>query len=192
MEYRRGQIVGYVALPKLVDTSEPERWRVINIVPQREFTVAKRLAKSGIRCYVPREKQTRIIRGRKIDMVAPVFPRIGFVAEDDAPSIAMLREITNGISSFVQFGDWIAVADGRVMERVRQLEAYFALRISERKRAARRDWSVGEHVRVISGPFASFCARFEQLDSKGRVRILLSLFGREFSAEFDEEQIEPI
>ncbi|MGB9798214.1 MAG: transcription termination/antitermination protein NusG, partial [bacterium] len=51
--------------------------------------------------------------------------------------------------------------------------------------------SKGESVRVISGPFFEMTGRVEEVNAeKGKVRVLLNIFGRETPVELDFSQIE--
>jgi transcriptional antiterminator NusG len=49
----------------------------------------------------------------------------------------------------------------------------------------------GQTVRIIDGPFVDFVGTVEELDlDKGKVRVLLSLFGRETPVELDFLQVQ--
>jgi transcriptional antiterminator NusG len=51
----------------------------------------------------------------------------------------------------------------------------------------------GESVRVTSGPFMDFIGKVDQINpDKGKVTVLLSLFGRETPAELDLLSVEKI
>jgi transcriptional antiterminator NusG len=54
-------------------------------------------------------------------------------------------------------------------------------------------FSIGEAVRVTDGPFADFLGSIENIDEeKGKVRVLVSIFGRETPVELDFLQIKKI
>jgi transcriptional antiterminator NusG len=49
----------------------------------------------------------------------------------------------------------------------------------------------GESVRVIDGPFTDFVGIVDEINTaKGKVKVLLTLFGRETSVELDFLQVE--
>lgn len=54
------------------------------------------------------------------------------------------------------------------------------------------NFSEGDSVRVIEGPFASFIGTVETVTDKGRVRVQVSIFGRPTPVELDFSQIEKV
>jgi transcriptional antiterminator NusG len=58
---------------------------------------------------------------------------------------------------------------------------------------ARPTWQKGEVVRVTSGPFAEFTGTIEEVNAdKEKVKVLISIFGRDTPVELDFNQIERI
>ena len=54
------------------------------------------------------------------------------------------------------------------------------------------NYSQGETVRVIEGPFASFIGTVEAVNDKGKVRVNVSIFGRPTPVELDHTQVEKV
>lgn len=55
------------------------------------------------------------------------------------------------------------------------------------------DYAVGDTVKIISGPLESFTGVVEDINiEKERVKVLVSMFGREIAAELEYEQIQKI
>jgi transcriptional antiterminator NusG len=53
--------------------------------------------------------------------------------------------------------------------------------------------SIGEAVKIIDGPFADFLGTVETVDeARGKVKVLVSIFGRETPVELDFLQVSKI
>ena len=54
-------------------------------------------------------------------------------------------------------------------------------------------YKVGDHVRIMDGPLASFTGVVEAVEpEKNRVSVMVSMFGRETPVELELDQIEPV
>ena len=53
------------------------------------------------------------------------------------------------------------------------------------------DLTIGQKVRILSGPFAETLCRLVHLDDKGRVRVLLEFMGTQVSARIDRSCVAP-
>lgn len=206
MPLRIGELVDFVQISKPIERPEPKRWRLALVVPQKEFAICRRFNENSVRAYVPREiklrRSLRVDRSGKNIMIpisAPIFPRIVFVAEDDAQCLDRLREISQGVSSFVTFGldsrgmPNIATANVEAMAKIREIERFFSTPASKRKDSLK--FRRNQDVRATGGPLCGFSGRIthiERLDSKGRVKVLFALLGRSVEVEIHETQIEPI
>ena len=52
-------------------------------------------------------------------------------------------------------------------------------------------FAVNDSVRVTDGPFLDFIAQVDEINiEKGKVRVLISMFGRETPVELDFDQVE--
>ncbi len=53
------------------------------------------------------------------------------------------------------------------------------------------NYHVGDHVKIVDGPLASFTGTVEEIEpEKDRVSVMVSMFGRETSVELELDQIE--
>ena len=55
------------------------------------------------------------------------------------------------------------------------------------------NYDVGDNVRINDGPLTSFIGVVDQLEVvKNRVRVIVSMFGRETPVELELDQVEPV
>ena len=187
MGYYKGQIVGYVDVNQLrgpIETPMPQKWYVLMTFPNKEAKVMRTFKDRNISAYHPVIRKARIIRGRRNDITAPLFATLIFnyfpYLPQCAPPIKLAQETWQ--SRYVR-KDENRVPD---MVGIRQLEAVGNIPVARRRRLCR----IGQLVRVVGGPFASFNGMIERLDSQGRLTVLLDIFSRLTPVELDEGQIE--
>ena len=90
---------------------------------------------------------------------------------------------TPGITGFVGAGTKPSPLSEQEIANITQFIANPAPRFKTR-------FSVGEAVRITDGPFAEFLGSISEIDEeKGRVKVLVSIFGRETPVELDFLQI---
>jgi len=54
-------------------------------------------------------------------------------------------------------------------------------------------FSVGEHVRIIDGPFSAFTGVVDEVNNeRGKVKVMVSIFGRATPVELDFLQVQPV
>ena len=131
---------------------------------------------------VPMEEQIEIKDGKKKATLKKVFPGyvlIKMVMSDD--SWYVVRN-TRGVTGFVGPGSKpVPLSDDEVrMMGVEQFETVV-------------DYEVGDSVRVIDGPLESFIGTIEEISvDKKKVRVIVSMFGRETPVELDFVQIQKL
>jgi len=138
------------------------------------------------RVVVPTEEEVEIRDGQRRTVRKRVFPGYIFVQmvmDDD--SWYVVRN-TPAVTGFVGSGARpTPISDEEVEKILRRMEAEQPrIRVSFRE---------GETVRITQGPFADFMAVVDALyPEQGKVRLLVSFFGRETPVEMDFLQVESI
>ncbi|HHV61958.1 MAG TPA: transcription termination/antitermination protein NusG [Firmicutes bacterium] len=138
------------------------------------------------RVLVPTEEEYEIKDGKKKISKKKVFPGyvlVEMIMEDD--SWYVVRN-TPGVTGFVGSGSKpIPLQDKEVRLILKQMGVEEA--------RPKVDFSVGEAVKVVSGPFQHFSGIIEEVHpDKAKLRVLVSMFGRETPVELDFAQVEKI
>ena len=138
------------------------------------------------RVVVPTEDEVEIRDGQRRTHKRRVFP--GYILVEmvmDDESWYVVRN-TPGVTGFVGSGlRPVPLSDDEVSKILARMEA-------EQPRV-KVNVRVGETVRIVEGPFADFMALVDELyPEQGKVRVLVSFFGRETPVEMDFLQIEKI
>lgn len=178
-----------------LDSGIDKHWYVIQTYSGYENKVKanleRRVASMGMedkifRVFVPTEEEIEFKDGKKKITKKKVFPGyvlVEMVMSDD--SWYVVRN-TPGVTGFVGSGSKpIPLEPDEVRAILKQLG------FDEAK--PKVAFSVGDVVRVISGPFENFDGRIEEVNvERGKLRVSISMFGRETPVELDFEQVEKI
>lgn len=147
------------------------RWYAVYTQPYRETRAESQLAAQGFHAFLPRYRKT-IRHARKLRTVsAPFFPRYLFVALDLERDAWRSVNGTFGVTSLVM-GERFPrpVPRGIVENLMAAADAQEHLQLGD-------NLQVGDHVRLLSGPFANLMGELARCDGAGRVRVLLQLMG---------------
>ena len=172
-----------------------KKWYVIHTYAGYENKVKTNLEKriesmhmedKIFRILVPVEDEVEIKNGKRKITKKKVFPGyvlVEMIMTDD--SWYVVRN-TTGVTGFVGTGAKpVPLHDSEVHALLRQMG------VEEPK--AKIDFKLGESVRVIAGPFENFLGTIEEIHGdKGKVKVLVSMFGRETPVELEFIQIQKI
>ncbi|QNO14804.1 transcription termination/antitermination protein NusG [Alkalicella caledoniensis] len=135
---------------------------------------------------VPMEEETETKAGKKKTSLKKVFPGyvlVEMLMSDD--SWYVVRN-TPGVTGFVGSGTKpIPLEEGEVRHIMKKMG------VEEPK--IKVDFVVGQHIKVISGPFADFSGVIEEINAdKQRLKVLVSMFGRETPMDLEFTQVEKL
>lgn len=140
---------------------------------------------------VPTEKVTEVRRGKKVTSDRKFFP--GYVLAKLAMNddVYHLVKNTPKVTGFLgSSGKPQPISDA---EAARILNTKDEAAAAEPKARISVDYEIGDNVKVLDGPFASFNGLVEELDfEKGRVKVSVSIFGRATPVELEFEQVERV
>ncbi len=145
------------------------------------------------RVVIPTEEEIEIREGQRRTVAKKIFPGYVLVQmielkEDDVESSRAWFVVRNtpGVTGFVGSGNRPVPLEPREVKRILR-----QMRLEEPR--VRVGFSVGQSVRIIDGPFQDFVGQVDEINvEKGKVRVLVSFFGRETPVELDFLQVERI
>lgn len=165
----------------VVHTTSGHEARVTETLRQRVETM--NLETNVFEVLIPTQDRVVIKTGKKQTVKEKIFPGYLLIKMvlDDATWLAV--RTTPGITGFVGAGTKPTPLSEQEIQNIEQFIASPAPRFKTR-------FSVGEAVRITDGPFSEFLGSISEIDEeKGRVKVLVSIFGRETPVELDFLQI---
>ncbi|OEF97952.1 transcription termination/antitermination protein NusG [Desulfuribacillus alkaliarsenatis] len=141
------------------------------------------------RVLVPMEEETETKNGKKKVVMKKVFPGyvlVEMVMTDD--SWYVVRN-TPGVTGFVGSSGSGSKPTPLQPDEVKRLLKKMGVEVAK----INIDFKVKESVRVTEGPFADFIGSVEEIHhEKAKLKVLVSMFGRETPVELDYTQVEKI
>ena len=138
---------------------------------------------------VPTETVTEARRGKKIAVERKFMPGYVLAKLDMNDQVYHLVKNTPKVTGFLgSSGKPQAISEA---EAARMLHTKEVAAANAPKQKIKVDYEIGDAVKVLDGPFASFNGTVEELDfDKAKVKVSVSIFGRATPVELDFEQVE--
>jgi len=172
-----------------------KRWYVIHTYSGYEEAVAKnlkqRIESLGMEdkifnVIVPKEKKIKIRNGkRKVveEKIYPGYVLVEMIVTDD--SWYVVRN-TPRVTGFVGASTTPIPISGKELESLLK-------RIKQEEPEYKIDVKPGDLVRIIDGPFKDFDGKVSEIDEKrGKIKVLVNMFGRDTPVELDSLQIKKL
>lgn len=135
---------------------------------------------------VPKEKKIKIKNGKRTVIEEKIFPGyilVEMIVTDD--SWYVVRNTPN-VTGFVGSGTTPTPIDAKEMEGLMK-------RVSAAEPQHKIDVEVNDVVRIIDGPFKNFEGRVSAVDDeRGKIKVMVTMFGRETPVELDALQAKKI
>lgn len=175
--------------PKIPDNA---KWYVVHTYSGHENKVAAAIKqrveamKVADRVYevlVPTRDTVTVRRGKKEELKEKIFPGyvlVRLVLDDDS---WLVVRTTPGVTAFVGVGNRPTPLSQKEVETI--------LRFSQTSGPTfKTNFSIGEAVKITDGPFTDFLGTVESIDdARGKLKVLVSIFGRETPVELDFLQV---
>lgn len=136
---------------------------------------------------VPKEKKIRIKNGKRKEVEEKIYPGyvlVEMIVTDD--SWYVVRN-TPQVTGFIGAG---TVPIPVSAEEIKELQKRMA---GAGESKYKIEFSVGDPVKIVDGPFKDFDGKVSAVDEeRGKVKVLISMFGRETAVELDSLQIKKL
>lgn len=135
---------------------------------------------------VPKEKQIEIKNGKRKIVEKKIFQGYVLVEMKMTEDAWYIIRNTPGVTGFVGSGTEPTPVSEDEMAKIKK-----RMGVSEPKH--RIDFSVGEVVSIVDGPFKGFDGAINEIDTqKGKIKVLVSMFGRDTPVELDALQVKKV
>jgi transcriptional antiterminator NusG len=171
------------------------KWYIVHAYSNFEKKVAdsillaakeKGLEEAFEEVLVPTEEVVEVRRGRKVNTERRFFPGYVLVKMHMTDQTYHLVNDTPKVTGFLGSGKKPLPVSQKEVDRIMGVMEEGA----ERPRPT-ISFEIGENIRVIDGPFASFSGLVEEVDEENaRLKVTVSIFGRATPVELEYAQVE--
>jgi transcriptional antiterminator NusG len=137
-------------------------------------------------CIVPKEKQIQIKNGKRKVVDAKIFQGYVLVEMKLTDETWYIIRNTPGVTGFVGADTTPTPVSESEMRKIKK-----RMGVEEPKHQI--DLSEGEVVSIVDGPFKGFDGSVAEIDAvKGKIKVMVSMFGRDTSVELDALQVKKV
>lgn len=175
------------------DSDDQRCWYIIQCYSGHEYKVRSRVEalifseafkEKIFRVLVPEEEVVEIKNNKRVERVIKIFP--GYIFVQMLPEEAVCFEIRRlpGVSKFV--GSKTAptpVTEEDILKVLRK--------VGDKTKKIDVDFEISEIIKVIGGPFRGYTGPIKEINGeRGKLKAMISIFGRETPVELDFDQVE--
>ncbi|HSW88170.1 MAG TPA: transcription termination/antitermination protein NusG [Candidatus Saccharimonadales bacterium] len=177
---------------EIANAAKNAKWYIVHTYSGHENKVAKTLRQRAetmgydakiAEIIVPTRDTIKVSQGKKESVKEKIFPGYVLVKMELTDETWLLVRTTQGVTAFIGASNKptpISEKEVEAIQKFMQLE----------QPTYKASFSVGEAVKIVDGPFADFLGTVESIDeTKGKIRVLVSIFGRETPVELDFLQV---
>lgn len=180
---------------KVHPNSKQAKWYIVHTYAGHENKVATSLKQRAqtmgfddriFDIIVPTRNTIKVSGGKKESVKEKIFPGyvlIRMVLDDES---WILVRTTQGVTAFIGAGNKPTPISEKEVEAIQKF-------MVQEEPLYKTAFSVGEAVKIIDGPFSDFLGTIDNIDeARGKLRVLVSIFGRETPVELDFLQVQKI
>lgn len=172
------------------------KWYVVHTYSGHENKVKQSIEKAvelqGLGTFfgqvlIPMEEVTEMKKGKKVRVNRKFFPSYILVHLELTEEMMHLVNNIPGVTRFVGTGNKPAPVTEKEVDRILKRRD-----TTKQEREIREiPFHVGEHVKVTDGPFSDFNGVIDEINpERGKLKVMVGIFGRETPVELDFLQVE--
>lgn len=168
------------------------RWYVVHTYSGHEAKIAQTLVQRAVtmkleskilEILIPTQDKIMIKQGKKSTVKEQLFPgymMIKLILDDES---WLAVRTTQGITGFVGVGNKPTPLPPNEVASIQKFAKQAAPKFKSQ-------FTVGEAVKITDGPFTDFLGQVDNIDdARGKITVLVSIFGRETPVELDFLQV---
>lgn len=189
-----------VMSPNVVVISEQKndkaKWYIVHVYSGHENKVSEALRQRTqtlnlegqiLQTLIPTQERIQIKRGQRKTINEKIFPGYMLINMEMTDQSWLAVRTTQGVTGFVGTGGNKPLPLSK--SEVEAIQKY----VSQTETKFKADYMEGEAVKIVDGPFNEFLGTVSKIDDdKGKVEVLINIFGRETPVELDFLQIEKV
>lgn len=184
-------------LINISDVENPKaRWYVVHVYSGHEKKIAEALRQRAqtlhltdkiTQVLIPTQDKIQIRRGQRKTVSEKIFPGYMLVKLEMTDDAWLAIRTTDGVTGFV------GMSSKPTPLPKSEVEAILKYTQQDSEASYKADFVEGEAVKVVDGPFNDFLGSVDKIDEeKGKVTVLLNIFGRETPVELDFLQVKKV
>jgi len=132
---------------------------------------------------VPKEKQIEIKNGKRKVVEKKIFQGYALVEMNLTDETWYIIRNTPGVTGFVGTGTEPTPVSEAEIKKIKR-------RVGIEDPKHQIDFKIGEVISITDGPFKGFDGAVSEIDNqKGKIKVMVSMFGRDTSVELDALQV---
>jgi transcriptional antiterminator NusG len=174
-----------------------KKWYVVHTYSGHEDKVRENLCKAIQAAalveqfgevLVPKEEYVEMKDGKRKTSKRKTFPSYVIISMDLSDETRHLVQNVPGVTGFIGPNKTaVALKENEVRRVLGQMEQ------TKSKPAPNIQFRVGDHVRVGDGPFNGFNGVVDEVNNeRGKIKVMVSIFGRQTPVELDFLQVQPV
>ncbi len=177
------------------NSSERAHWYVVHTYAGHEkkvaITLKQRADANGFtnrifKVFIPHQQKIVVSEGKKRSVDERLFPGYVIVQMEMSDDAWLLVRSTRGVTGFVGMG---STPTPLPEDEVKTLMEYSEMEAPKFE----AKFTIGDSVKIMDGPFKDFLGKVDDVnEDQGKVKVLVSVFGRETPVELDFVQVQNI